>query len=475
MRYMNRYFYLLLFALALFLAILFYRSSLSYYFFQDDFFEINISQASNVSEFLEFFKFRSDIIAYRPISLQNYFFISNSIFGLNPAGFRTVTYILFLSSAFLISKLIGKITSRWEIGVLTSVLWLTSAIHFMSLTWIAAAYNIIGTFFFLVTSLFFLSYVQKNQKVYYVLSVLAFVATIGSFEFSVTWPAIFGLYYFFVLKKTLSQTVRTFLPFVTIAAIYMVMRLFLIQVPQINEYAVRLSVDSAKALFWYLLWVLNVPEEFKKQVINNLVMFNPKFSGEFRPLIIRVFAGIFFFLLFSLILPTFAYFKSKININLKILGFFIIWFLLAISPVLIIPNHTFTMYLTLASVGACALFASLLVNQNNRVFTLAALGVWIFVSSTTIGFYKHNFWMINTQKTAYNFTAGMKVQFPTLPPRSVVLYPLNSTFEKQALLESQALITVYNDPTLSIYYNKEALLKDIDRLKGRPIYVYLHQ
>src|SRR3989338_11085658 len=86
-------FLLIIFAFCI--SLLLYGQSLNYFFFQDDFFEINISRADNVNEYLNFFKFRNDIIAYRPISLQNYFFISHHIFGLNPLGFRIITYLAF--------------------------------------------------------------------------------------------------------------------------------------------------------------------------------------------------------------------------------------------------------------------------------------------------------------------------------------------------------------------------------------------
>src|SRR3989344_3503122 len=97
----------LFFAIILIIGVSFvlYYSNLNYFFFQDDFFEINISRASNLNEYFNFFKFRNDIIAYRPISLQNYFFLSQAIFGLNPFGYRIVTFVLFFLSAILIAKI----------------------------------------------------------------------------------------------------------------------------------------------------------------------------------------------------------------------------------------------------------------------------------------------------------------------------------------------------------------------------------
>src|SRR3989338_2917310 len=99
-----------------FISFALYHSSLNYYFFQDDFFEINISKAQNLGQYLEFFKFRDDIIAYRPISLQNYFFLSLKIFRIGSWRFRVFTFCLLFSSGifliFSLKKNSGKILNR---------------------------------------------------------------------------------------------------------------------------------------------------------------------------------------------------------------------------------------------------------------------------------------------------------------------------------------------------------------------------
>src|SRR3990167_8766095 len=95
---------------ALVFVIVVYSRALGFFFFQDDFFEINISQAGNLGAYLSFFVFREDIIAYRPISLQNYFFLANYLFGINPTGFRFITIIIFLLNSLLITQVITQIT-----------------------------------------------------------------------------------------------------------------------------------------------------------------------------------------------------------------------------------------------------------------------------------------------------------------------------------------------------------------------------
>src|SRR3989344_9493147 len=254
-----------------------FQSSLNYYFFQDDFFNLRISKAENFINLINFFKFNNDIVGYRPITLQTYFFSLSSLFGLNPFAFRIINYIFFIASFFLIIEVSKKIFRNKLISIISASLWILSSIHFTAITWISAAWTIIGTFFWLLTSLLFLKFLEKKGIIFYSLSLIVFLITIGSFEFSVTWPVIFGFYYFLVLGNSLMKSLKILAPFILVSFIYIILRLFFIKIPQITEYQLSFNQELIKALLWYFLWTFNIPEEFKKQVVNNLIVFNSKF------------------------------------------------------------------------------------------------------------------------------------------------------------------------------------------------------
>lgn len=470
---MNRRVFLLFFACAYLFSLYLYAPNVDFYFFQDDFFEINISKAGSFREYLSFFNFRDDIIAYRPISLQNYFFASQNLFDLDPVGFRLITFILFFANGFLITWFISKICKSNLVGILAAVLWLTSSIHFMSLTWIAAAYNIIGTFFWLLTSFFAHMFTKSEKPIFFAATFLTFLITVGSYEFSVTWPVIFGLYYFLVLKNSLWRTAKLFSPFMIIALVYIGARFLLIKIPQITEYQAVLNLDSAKAFFWYILWTFNIPEELKKQVVSSLVSLNPIFLAEFWTLTVKSFTSFLWVMILAVAVPLSLAVKKEIKLDIKLIFFFLVFFSLAISPVLVLPNHTFSMYLTLASIGIYALVAYLLTLTRSKFLVTSVLLIWIFSSATTINFYRHNYWMIEAQKAAKKTMLDLKSQFPTLTPNSTVFYYLPYSWQWQALSYQEAIKTVYNDPSLSIYYNKEALKEAYKKSPDRPVYIYL--
>lgn len=472
MKLLGRYILAAWYFLAMLFVILIYSRALSFFFFQDDFFELNISQADNLLSYFKLFVFRGDIIAYRPISLQNYFYFSNYFFNLNPAGFRFITISILLLNSFLITKVIASITKSSKAGVITAVFWLTSSIHFMAITWIAAAYNIIGTFFFLLTTWLFLKHIDSKSSKYYIFSLIAFLLTIGSFEFSVTWPPIFFLYSIFN-RLSSANAFKKMAPFFIISIIYLAARFLFIKIPNVTEYQLALNVDSLKAFIWYVLWSFNIPEEFKKQISHNLFIFNQTFLWQFWQLISRSVILLFWILTLTVAVPIYLGLKKNKSLNIKLIVFFFSWFILGILPVLFLPNHTFTMYLTLSSIGIYALLAYFLVFAKSRGLIIASFLIWVLSSLSTLNFYYLNFWMIEAQKTSLNVTSGLKLKFPALPKNSAVFYFQPYTWQVQALSNMESIKAIYNDPSLQIFYNKESLLKDYKAGKI-PGYVFIY-
>lgn len=460
---------------ALFILAIFYYPILDFYFIQDDFFHINISQADNLESYLRFFKFRDDIIGYRPISLQNYFFFAARVFNLNPVGFRLITLITIFASSLIITKIVTKITKNANTGLVAAIFWLTASSHFYAITWISAAYNVIGTFFFLITSLTFLKYLESKKRRYYLLSLLFFLITTGSFEFSPAWPIIFFIH--LVLTKTpLTKCIKIIMPYFIIAAIYITGRIFFIKVPQIPEYQISLNLSSIKTFIWYFIWALNVPEEFKKQIAHSLFVFNDTFLWQFWQLIFKTTTQTLWIIFTTILIPIYFILRNKNKLSFLIIIFFASWFIIAISPVLLLPNHTFIMYLTLSSIGIYSLIAYILVSSKKTYLLILSVAIWILSSLTTINFYKVNFWMIEAQKVAKESNSNIKRAFPHVKNNSAILYYLPYSWQIQALANMEFIKAIYNDPSLSIYYNKESLTHDFrqGKITGQ-VYIYINQ
>lgn len=448
-----------------------YFSSLNYFFFQDDFYEINIARVNNMGDFLAHFKFLENRSSYRPIGLQTYFYVSQKIFGLNAAGFRIITFIFLFASYFLIIKLVEKITNNRLIGVLTATFWVTSSVLFMAITWIAAAWNIIGTFFYLLTSVTFMSYLKTNKSYWYVLTLLFFLLTLGSFEFFISWPLVAAYYLLFLNKKNLKITLKLLSPFFLISIAYIILRLRYSYLPNISEYKIEIGIDTIKNLFWYVLWTFNIPEEFKKQIIHGLIIPNTTFAKEFASLIAKSILSSVLIVLLGFILPILKNFKSR-NINWRMILFGIVWFVASIAPVLILPNHAFAMYLILASIGIYFVMSYLIASRFKAPVIIAIFLIWVFSSFTTISFYKDSSWMIDSQNFARQFAIQLKSRFPQLPQDAVVFYPLSDKRHIQAVLNQNEIKVIYNDPSISIFYNEADFIKYLKENPTNNIYKF---
>jgi hypothetical protein len=172
--------------------------------------------------------------------------------------------------------------------------------------------------------------------------------------------------------------------------------------------------------------------------------------------------------------PFFQIIKKRLSVNFSLIAFSIAWFTLAIMPVLFLPNHTFLMYLTLAAIGIYFLVAYLVVTAKEHLLVISVLLVFLITSVTTLNFYKVNSWMIEAQKVARSAAIDLKRQFPTLDSNSTVLYYLPYPWQWQALAHQEIIKAIYNDPSLSIYYNKESLLAAYKNgsITG-PVYIYI--
>src|SRR4030042_2843851 len=133
---------------------LFYPS-LHYYFFQDDWFVLNWVRNNNIASF---FKFRTDIIYWRPLAMPLFFWVGRKIFGLNPFGYHFIVFAFHFLNIALIGYISLKLIKKIKAAIISSFLYSTAAFHFMSLSWLSLAWNVFGQFFFLLSFVFYIKF-----------------------------------------------------------------------------------------------------------------------------------------------------------------------------------------------------------------------------------------------------------------------------------------------------------------------------
>ncbi len=203
-------------------------------FVYDDIFIVRdnafLSDFSNVKELLNnenYFK-GSRERSYWPVITFSYFvnyFISKS----EAWGYHLGNLFFHIIATILV-YLIMKLTFRERLtALLAGLFFAVHPVHTESVTWICGRTDLVsGVFFFLA---FFLYIRQVNSKpagrVYYVLSILSFLAALFSKEMAITLPLVLILYdYCFVSGKAVlkPQSIRRYAGYFITALVFLVVR-----------------------------------------------------------------------------------------------------------------------------------------------------------------------------------------------------------------------------------------------------------
>lgn len=416
---------------------LFYES-LNYYFFQDDWFVLNWVQNSNV---LQLFGLRKDIIYWRPISMPLFFKAGQVLFDQNPVGFHLVLLAFHLINSYLIFQLFQTLKFTRLTALFISFLYVTAAFHFVPLSWISTASYVIGPMFIFLSLIFYL----KNK---YKPSVIAYLLALASSEFAVVF-----IFLAAILRP--QKVTKLLLPHVALTLIYLLIRFVIFPLPAIGSYEISVTPKLLTNFVWYFTWTFNIPEKI------STIFFFSNLKGSITsaaPFLKElIFPLLFFISVLSLAL------KNGIDKKSVTKGLFI--FIFGISPVFFLPQHTYAMYVTLASLGVFY-FVGRIVDRlkANRVQVMSTLAIIWFISSfLTLSFTRSTHWVSNLQAVSKAYTQEVKSKTKTPPEGTIFLFkPADVNFArtnsfvlvetednvKQSLNDQDAMQALYKDKTL---------------------------
>lgn len=317
-------------ALFVFLLIIF-RNAFTINFFLDDFFFLRIGKANSLDEIIKFFSpFKSYF--YRPIPTELFYYtiyvLKNNLFFSHLIVF--ITYFVGLYFAYKSQLLITK-NKLWS--RLTIALYAISFIHVFQLYQLATFIEI-ALFTFLSISLYFFLNRKSTQ------SVLFFVFACMSKETAVLFP-IFLVAVNFIQGEDKSKLKNTWIHFVTSIIFLAIFKLGLSSVVNaIDTYTIhmdpRLGINN---LMWYSLWSFGLPN-FLPVYMTSIFQ---KPIHEFWEIWKNNDVKIYFALLalyvvsaFSMVASFFYLHRQKITTLLKLALFCAVFFVLFISPTLLI-------------------------------------------------------------------------------------------------------------------------------------------
>lgn len=353
------------------ISITFFLIALSVFFTNDDFFFLKISRVETLSDFVNFFDPRKGpegFGVYRPLTTQLYYSISRNLFASRHEILRIMSLAGLFSVSYLVYKLSEKLTNSSTSAGISVFLYLVSATHYAHLFY-SAAFQELGLAFFVLAGC-----LSLWRKPY--LSVLFYILSLMSKETAITYPLLVILLYYFnkSARKQIGNTKKLIFLICAHALVFLVyayFRFFYYGFASGDSYLWEFSPKILNTFFWYLLWSFNLPEMWVDFIGPGLRV-NPNLFKFWARETIVIF-GLFVWFLSPIV---FAFKK----IQFKLLLFSGLWFAITLGPLLFLPWHKFTFYLTLPLVAFTIFMGEILSRFKHKNLVLV---VWVLLSLST--------------------------------------------------------------------------------------------
>jgi len=161
-------------------------------------------------------------------------------FGVNPRGHHLMNVFIHTASTLLLFLLLARITlAPWQ-SLFVAALFALHPLHVESVAWVAERKDVLSSFFWLLTLLFYAGYVRHRKVKFYLLALASFVIGLMAKPMLVTLPVIMLLLDYWPLNRfmrepehggttadgTLFLLVREKLPFFLFSALSSLVTLF---------------------------------------------------------------------------------------------------------------------------------------------------------------------------------------------------------------------------------------------------------
>ncbi len=183
-----------------------------------------------------------------------------------------------------------------------------------------------------------------------------------------------------------------------------------------DSYIFDLSPRIVNTLTWYGLWSLGLPEMLVDFIGPGLKI-NPNLIRFWGKEIIAI------VLVFGALLLQIIYFMAK-KPGLKIfrtLVFSFLWFGFTLGPILLLPWHKFSFYLTIPMFSV-ALFLAALIGQFPKLQILLFLGTLLLITVLTLNLTVRTNWISKGLVTAKNVDTYLRNIYPATPTKTTIVF-----------------------------------------------------
>jgi len=271
---------------------------------------------------------------YHPLTTLS-FAIDASLFGMNPMYFHLINILLHLINVVLAFYLVFYLTRKQFMAFIIAFLFALHPMHVESVVWIAERKDVLYTAFFLLSLIFYCSYLEKAQnKKFLLYCFAAFLLSLLSKSAAVTLPLVLLVIDFYKGRKINKKTIIEKVPFFLLSFLFGILSISSQHV--FGEGSVSLSIYNITdkifmASYSVCFYLIKFFVPFRLSAVHPL----PVKAGGFLPLIyylsmmiVPVLAALLYFLFRN---------KKKQAVIKKEIIFGLLFFLVTISLIVSLP------------------------------------------------------------------------------------------------------------------------------------------
>ncbi len=157
--------------------------------------------------------------AYIPLTILSYT-VEYHFFNLNPRAYHTTNVILHLLNCLLVFWLMYMLSSNIYVSLVTAILFGIHPLRVESVAWIAERKDVLYSFPFLGSLIFYLYYQKKQVMKYYYLALIIFIVSVLAKGMAVTLPIVLLLFDYFLHRGFCRRTFVEKIPFFIITLVF---------------------------------------------------------------------------------------------------------------------------------------------------------------------------------------------------------------------------------------------------------------
>ena len=153
---------------------------------------------------------------YHPITILT-LAIEYHFFGLNETVYHAVNLVFHLLNVILVFYTVFLLSDKVEVALVASLLFGVHPMHVESVVWVSELKDLLYTFFFLTSYVFYMKYLKNLQRKYFITALLLFFVSLLSKAMAVSLPFVLILSDYYKGRKMNIKTILEKVPFFLLA------------------------------------------------------------------------------------------------------------------------------------------------------------------------------------------------------------------------------------------------------------------